>query len=159
MRLLSIERWLLGAKGRCLERVQGEFYKGSQSAGDDSPLAIWVQFSGLARTRLFGEADGWGIALDEKAPTAFDMGSAGRTIIKDMDQAGPFIECHDSPLQDAAILKSPGSERPVGVRFRFASHAVVFILNWGDELFVDKQPPKDATAADLVACHVEEAEI
>lgn len=151
----DIERWLRSALGLRLERVQGEFYEGYQAEVHDSLIAVWIQFSGLARVRLFGEADGWGIGVDEAFPTGSDMGPAGVSVIRDMANSGPFSRCLQSPLQDAALFRSPGSDQPVGVRLRFVPLRDVLILNWGDELLVRNRPPIDATADDLVVCPLE----
>jgi hypothetical protein len=154
----TIETWLLDAQGRCVEQVEGEFYVGCQPAADQSPISIWVQFAGATRVRLFGKPDGWGMGLDETPATGSDMGSAGRTVIKDMAKMKPFLKCMESALQGAALFTSAGSREPVGVRLSFESGGVILILNWGDELVVDSRPPKDAAPGDLVVCPVEKAE-
>lgn len=154
----AIERWLVDAQGRCLEQVYGELYEGCQPAENESPIAIWIQFLGTKRARLVGNPDGWGIGLDDAPPTASDMGSAGRTVIQNMNKKRPFLQCMESPLREAAVLTSTGSEEPVGVRLGFESGGVLLILSWGDELFLGDRPPRDATLGDLIICPVEKTE-
>jgi len=151
---VSIENWLLNAQGRCVERAEGEFYVGSQSAAGEPPISIWVQFKGMTRVRLFSQPDGWGIGLDDADPIGIDMGPSGRTIIRDMTKAGPFSKCEGTILERAAFFTSEGSPRPVGVSLNFASGEIVVILNRGDELVVDSRLPRDAAPGDLVACSV-----
>lgn len=152
---ITIESWLRGAHGRCLEQVEGEFYMGCQPAADESPISIWVQFAGTARVRLFGKPDGWGMGLDETPPIGSDMGPAGRTVIREMATMKPFLNCMESALQGAALFTSTDSPEPVGVRLSFESGGSVLILNWGDEIVVDSQPPRDAAPGDLVVHSVE----
>ena len=153
---IAIVNWLLGAQGRCVEQVQGEFYVGCQPAVDGAPISIWVQFAGTRRVRLFGKPDGWGMGLDEAVPTGSDMGPAGRTVLIGMAEMRPFLECMGSPLQAGAFFTSAGSSEPVGLRLSFESGGRILILNWGDELIVDSRPPRDAAPGDLVVCPVEE---
>jgi len=151
----DIESWLLDAQGHRLERVAGEFYVGCQPAANESPISIWVQFAGVPRVRLFGKPDGWGMGLDEALPAEADMGSVGRTVIREMAEMKPLSNCMESALQGAALFTSADSPEPVGVRLSFESGGVVLILNWGDELVVDSRPPRDAAPGDLVVHSVE----
>ena len=151
----DIESWLIDAQGHRLKWVAGEFYVGCQPAANKSPISIWMQFAGVPRVRLFGKPDGWGIGLDEALPAEVDMGSAGRTVIREMAKVNPFLNCMESVLQGAAWFTSADSPEPVGVRLSFESGGGVLILNWGDELFVDSRPPRDAAPGDLVVHSVE----
>lgn len=153
--ITDIESWLLDAQGRRLEQVEGEFYVGCQPAASESPISIWVQFAGVPRVRLFGKPDGWGMGLDEALPIESDLGSAGRTVIREMANMRPFVDCMESALQGAALFTSTDSPEPVGARLNFESGGVAFVLNWGDELVVDSRPPRDAVPGDLVARPVE----
>lgn len=154
-----IESWLLDALGRRVVQVLGEFYEGAPPAASESATSIWVQFEGAARVRLFGTPDGWGIGLDEAPPTESDLGSSGRTVLRDMLRKRPFSQCMDSVLHKAALLTSTESPHPIGVRLSFESEREVLVLNWGDELVVDDRPPGDAAPGDLVACPVEKRSI
>ena len=150
--IAAIERWLVDALGRRVERVQGEFYVGRQLAFDEFPLSIWIQFTGATLARLFGKPDGWGMGLDQSPPTGSNMGPAGRTVIKDMAKMRPFSQCMGYALKAVAVCSSPGSADPIGVRLNFESGGVIYILNWGDELVVDNQLPNDASPDDVVVC-------
>jgi len=72
-----------------------------------------------------------------------------------MAKTKPLSNCLGSALQGAALFTSRNSPEPVGVRLSFDPGGRVLILNWGDEIVVDSQPPRDAAPGDLVANSVE----
>ena len=96
----TIESWLRSALGRRLEQVEGEFYVGCQPAADESPISIWVRFAGMARVRLSGKPDGWGMGLDETSPWVRH------------GACGPYR--HPGYGQDEASLELPGVCPPGG---------------------------------------------
>ncbi len=149
----SIESWLRECVGRRMDQVLGEYYIGQDSSAA-GPLSIWVAFSGLEAVRIFGRSDGWAIGIDLSSPAEKDLGPLGRTVILDVSSANPFSCCIGDLLRGAAVLASPGSPDPVGVRLFFCAGGSVSIVNWGDELYCGPDLPPDSSPSDFIAMPV-----
>lgn len=132
--------------------MQGDFYRSvdGETAEDASPIFIWVRFEGLDRVRILCASNGWGIGLDEAIPEGCDMGSAGSTFIREIATIDPFSSCLKAPLRDAALIRSPGTDEPFGIKLRFDLQAELLILNWGDDFWISDQLPPDATEEEFV---------
>ena len=145
----TLEGWVCGVRGRVLERVVGEFHE-FEGEIDPEPLRLWLHFEGANPIRFFGASDGWFLKGDGSAPFEVDMGKEGKTKILDITGERSWKPCVGSLVSGVNLLRSSESNLPFGLELIFEPGHVMFILNWGDEMWVSEGMPPDARPEEFV---------
>jgi hypothetical protein len=93
--------------------------------------------------------DGWGLAVDEQGYEPTDLGEAGRIVQEDLSLVEPFRQAIGQTLTAISIVGDGAEPSPIGVRCFFGREHGIYVLNWGDELYVGSTLPHDASTYDL----------
>jgi hypothetical protein len=132
-----------------LVRVVASYYVPYEDAPIGAPDSLWLQFADRSLFRLFGAPDGWHLQVDTRDPCELDLGNSGRIVIRDLPKESPLHEAIGHTLERAWTVVSKPDGGIIGVRMDFGQQKRPIILNWGDELYVSDQYPKDAAADEL----------
>jgi hypothetical protein len=131
--------------GNRLQTVGGTFhvYDGTVS---HEPIALWFGFEAIVPLRFAGASDGWHLVLDDAPPEEVDMHSAG--AIHYIDTAMTVSGAIGATVRRAWLVVSPSPRDVIGVRFDFDA-MTVRVLNWGDQMYLGSDFPRDADLAEI----------
>lgn len=139
---------LHGLIGERLMSVGGTLYEHCGSASGD-PLAVWLRFGDRTPWRFAGHSDGWHLIVDQVEPRSLDMQESGSVRFTEIN---PSIGADIVGLlvSGAWMICSPTESDVIGVRFDFESGEILRIVNWGDEILLTAELPRDAGPAEII---------
>jgi len=128
--------------GKRLTSAGGTFHVYDGRVSSD-PIALWFGFEGTRAFRFAGTSDGWRIIVDDAEPREVDMHESGSIRFVDLAQAPAVSRAMGSHVRQAWLVVSPRPSDVIGVRLDFDT-GTVRILNWGDQMRLAPEFPKDA---------------
>ena len=121
------------------------FFRGRESA---DPIAVWLTFE-ETQYRFAGAPNGWHLVVDDVAPKEVDMGESGAIRIRDLSARPIYAAVMGQLVRDCWLVESTLPNGIIGVRFGFDA-STMRILNWGDEMYVAHDFPRDADPREIV---------
>lgn len=129
--------------GKRLDAISGLFWT-SHGSGDTRNLV------GLLAIRLDLEkvvlaircsGDGWTLEISTEQLRAADLGSDGALIVRNLAGHVLVRELIGARVRDAWGISSEEGDLLEGIRLDFERGASLFLLNWGDDLYLSDGPP------------------
>jgi hypothetical protein len=137
------------AIGHTLRKIVASTHVFNTEALCDVPLCLWLFFDTLPGLRLSGAADGWSIHADNTPPESMDLGESGEIILRDVSRTSVFQRALGRELQSAWSVQSFPTGEVIGIHFDFGQSITLYVLNWGDELYIAEHYPADTKEDEL----------
>ncbi len=142
-----IEDILREIVGKRLMSAGGTFhvFEGRVSA---DPIALWFGFDVTKAFRFAGTSDGWRLIVDDTEAKDVDMQESGSIRFVDLEQAPTVSRAMGNQVRQAWLVVSPGPGDVIGVRLDFDT-CTMRVLNWGDQMYVAQEFPRDADPQEI----------
>lgn len=145
----SLESWLQSILGNKLEEVFALTYVFDSEKDFVNPQALDIRFESSNKGVLRGSEDGESVAwYEEDVLESRDLGDHGAESVEQVSHLQVWATALGRKLQQFQIIISSQADRPVGISLEFENNAWVCVLNYGDELCVFDEIPKDILDAE-----------
>lgn len=145
----SLESWLQSLLGNKLKEVFALTYAFDSEKDFVNPQALDIRFESSHKGVLRGSEDGESVSwCEEDILESRDLGNHGSESIEQVSHLQVWATALGRQLQNFEIIISSQVDRPVGIALAFENNIWICVLNYGDELCVFDEVPKDILDAE-----------